>query len=449
MGFTIWLFSPILVIGQTTIMKVQKSEVISAFGGMEFIFEYLKNQKFEKILGKELPVLSNQSRYQWNDIFHSLMGVFFCGGDCIEDLQVHLRDHFRSSPFFKMPSPDTVLRRLSQLSEDNIPCMTKRGAVQHIYNRNQTLEKTCINLLKHFGVFENTELTLDYDNTILFAEKSDCRTTYKRLKGYQPGVCTINEKHVLYIENRNGNSDAKAFQLDTLTRLFDLLDDQDIQQPDHFRADAASYQFEVVELLCERVKNFYIGCRNSYIQKYFSQISHWKTLKEGKSKIEVGEINITPFIRQAREANKNPREYRLVVKRTQSKSSQVDLFTQDTFEYRAILTNNTILDMETVANFYNHRGNMEKLFDVLKNDFGWDNLPFSKLQNNTVFLYFTAIINNLYNKIITVFSTKVKTLQPTDRIKRFLFRFIILPAKWVKHARSNTLRIYGETGFKT
>ncbi len=66
--------------------------------------------------------------------------------------------------------------------------------------------------------------------------------TYKRDYGYQPGVGILNEQNVLYIENRNRNSDAKAFQLDTLERMFQHLKDNNISRIDKFRADAASYQ---------------------------------------------------------------------------------------------------------------------------------------------------------------------------------------------------------------
>lgn len=92
---------------------------------------------------------------------------------------------------------------------------------------------------------------------------------------------------------------------------------------------------------------------------------------------------------------------------------------------------------------------MEKQFDILKNDFGWSKMPFSKLETNTVFLYLTAICRNLYNKIITTFSQRVKVLRPTDRIKKFLFRFIILPAKWIKRSRQYQLRVYGKISFIT
>ena len=195
---------------------------------------------------------------------------------------------------------------------------------------------------------------------------------------------------------------------------------------------------------------FYIGCKNSYVEKYFTQISNWETLTSNcDGPMEIGEINIIPFQHQAKKDKKEPKEYRLVVKRKPKEDKQLDLFTMDAFEYRAILTNNKVLRTEEVVHFYNHRGNMEKQFDILKNDFGWNHMPFSKLKQNTVFLYITAICRNLYHNIIRYFSKIIKSLKPTFRVKKFLFRFIILPSEWIKRARQNYLRIYGKISFST
>jgi len=76
-------------------------------------------------------------------------------------------------------------------------------------------------------------------------------------------------------------------------------------------------------------------------------------------------------------------------------------------------------------------------------------MPFSKLKQNTVFLYITAICRNIYHNIIKYFSKIIKSLKPTFRVKKFLFQFIILPAKWIKRARQNYLRIYGKINFST
>jgi hypothetical protein len=431
-------------------MKVQNSSTLSAFGGINFVFEYLEEGNYKDLFDKYLPELAHQSIYNWKDIIYSILSIYLCGGDCIEDLQIHLKTHFQKNPFVNIPSSDTVLKRLKEVSEDNNRCFTKRGTVEHTYNRNSKLEELNVALLKKLGAFSKGETIIDYDNTILFNEKSDSKMTYKRNPGYQPGVCTLNEEQVLYIENRNGNSDAKSFQAATLRRIFSLLKSKGIKKADHFRADAASYQFDVINLLEEGVKNFYIGSRNSYIEKYFPQINEWRSMKVTSDEImEVGEITITPFQQQARKAKKAIQEYRLIVKRKPKEDGQLNLFTQDAYEYRAILTNNTQWTAVEIAQFYNHRGNMEKQFDILKNDFGWNYMPFSKLNQNTVFLYMTAICRNLYHYIIRYFSEKTKSLRPSFRVKKFLFRFIILPAKWIRRSRQNYLKIYGTINFST
>lgn len=429
-------------------MKILNSPAISAFGGINFVLQYLENNQFGKLFTQSLPTLKVQSTYTWSDIIYSLLSIYLCGGDCIEDLQTHLKAHFYNNPFLKIPSPDTVLKRMSELSEENKSCRTQRGKIDHEYNTNSLMEQLNIDTLKKLGVFEAKELVLDYDNTIIFNEKSDSKMTYKRNPGYQPGVSTINEEQVLYIENRNGNSDAKSFQSETLMRLFKLLENNKIKKIDHFRADAASYQYDVIKLLSKEVKCFYVGCRNSYVEKYFTKVSKWEVIEDtSHGAMEVGEVLITPFQKQAKDKEDTPVQYRLIVKRKLKQDGQTDIFTQDAYEYRAILTNNFDLSPIKIAQFYNHRGNMEKQFDILKNDFGWEHMPFSNLNKNTVFLYLTAICRNLYRKIITYFAEKVETLNPTDRVKKFLFRFAILPSKWIIRSRQKQLRVFGKINF--
>jgi hypothetical protein len=431
-------------------MKVINSNTIFAFGGINFVFEYLGKVNYNNLFDKYLPQLAQQSTYNWKDIIYSILSIYLYGGDCIEDLQIHLKPHLQKNPYIKAPSSDTVLKRLKEISEVNDKCFTKRGTVEHIYNCNTKLEELNVELLKKLEAFSKDEIIIDYDNTIIFNEKSDSKMTYKRNPGYQPGVCTLNEEQVLYIENRNGNSDAKSFQADTLRHIFTLLKSKGIKKADHFRADAASYQYDVIKLLEKGVENFYIGCRNSCIEKCFPQVNKWMSITDTSNEvIEVGEITITPFQQQAGHAKESVHDYRLIVKRKPKKDGQLNLFTQDHYEYRVILTNNTKWSSVEIAQFYNHRGNMEKQFDILKNDFGWNYMPFSKLNQNTVFLYMTAICRNLYHNIIKYFSEKVGTLKPTFRVKKFLFRFVILPARWIKRSRQDYLKVYGKINFST
>src|SRR5690554_8207182 len=111
------------------------------------------------------------------------------------------------------------------------------------------------------------------------------------------------------------------------------------------------------------------------------------------------------------------------------------MFTQDAYEYRAILTNDFDQDTKSVAAFYNQRGNMERQFDILKNDFGWNNMPFSSLNKNLVFLYFTAIFRNIYNKVIQYYSERNRFLKPNTSMKTFILRFITSPAQRAEQGR--------------
>lgn len=75
-------------------------------------------------------------------------------------------------------------------------------------------------------------------------------------------------------------------------------------------------------------------------------------------------------------------------------------------------------------------------------------MPFSRLEQNTVFLYLSAMCRNLYGYIIGKFSAKFKCLNPSDRLKKFIYRFLTLPAKWIRRSRQMVLRVYGDISLR-
>ena len=80
----------------------------------------------------------------------------------------------------------------------------------------------------------------------------------------------------------------------------------------------------------------------------------------------------------------------------------------------------------------------------MNNGFGWNRLPKSFMAENTVFLLLTALIHNFYKTIISKLDTKAFGLKETSRIKAFVFKFISVPAKWVRTSRQYVLNIYTE-----
>ena len=70
----------------------------------------------------------------------------------------------------------------------------------------------------------------------------------------------------------------------------------------------------------------------------------------------------------------------------------------------------------------------------MNNGFGWARLPKSFMAENTVFLLLTAIIRNFCKFLMDRLDTKAFGLKKTSRIKAFVFRFISVPAKWIRTA---------------
>ena len=60
---------------------------------------------------------------------------------------------------------------------------------------------------------------------------------------------------------------------------------------------------------------------------------------------------------------------------------------------------------------------------------------------NTVFLLLTALIRNFYRFIMERFDMTKFGLKVTSRIKAFVFKFISVPAKWVRTSRQYVLNI--------
>jgi hypothetical protein len=432
-------------------MKIIKSESITPFGGLNFVFDEFEKIGLGSFINKELPNLPAQSEYSWKDIFYSFWAIFFCGGDCAEDLSGNFKASFSTNPFVKIPSPDRVLNRMKELAEPMQLFDTVRGDKLHEFGINTLLTGVNLSMIKKLRLLDKrTDITLDYDNTILFTEKSDARMTYKNDYGYCPGVGSIG-RTIVYVENRNGNSDAQTLQDKTIERMFDALAKAKIKI-NRFRADGASYQLRTIWVASERANKIYIRARKDHsVMREIASITDWKEVKSKEGVGHYGSIEYTPFIKRAKEHKLQHllKQYRLVVYKTPNKDGQLDLFTGEACEYSAIITTDREMSDFEVVQFYNQRGAAEKEFDILKNDFGWNNMPFSKLEQNSVFLIICAICRNLYDYIIRLFSKRTNILFPNFRIKKFIFRFICIPAKWVKSARTKKLRLYGNLSYRT
>lgn len=112
------------------------------------------------------------------------------------------------------------------------------------------------------------------------------------------------------------------------------------------------------------------------------------------------------------------------------------------YVYRCILTNDWSSHEKHIIHFYNQKGASERNFDCQNNDFGWSHLPFSFLNENTVFLIVTAILKNFYLYILEAIAAHIDELDTTSRLKRFIRKFVSVPAKWIRTGRQLILNLY-------
>jgi hypothetical protein len=415
-------------------MKVQKlNNSVSPFAGISFVNDSFNKSGMNQLIDSELGMRVKTFGYQYSEIFRNLANVFLSGGDCIEDVGAHLGEHLKAIPNNNVPSPDTLLRGIKELTTDN-KTYTSKSDIPYDFNINMRLNRLNLeSLLLTKQLCTDQYYDFDYDNQVLANKKYDAKKTYKKNKGYVPGIATIDDK-IVYIENRDGNANVKFEQAATLTRAYDLLKSENIKV-NRSRMDAGSYSKEIIDVVDKNSELFYIRANKSTsLLEQIREITNWKTIEINYINYEVASIPFTQFFED--------RNYRLVIMREKSSNNQVDIFTGDTFKYRSLLTNDWESSEKEVIEYYNQRGTSEKVFDVMNNDFGWKHLPFSFLNENGAFMIITAMIKNFYNYFVTKVSKTFDGIKPTTRVKRFVFRFISVAGKWWYQGKQWILKLY-------
>ena len=411
--------------------KIQiKSEKLSPFGGIFSIMEQF-DSTLSSVIDSTLGMRCRLYGYQYSEIIRSLMSVYFCGGSCIEDVTSHLMYHLSLHPTLRTCSADTILRGKKERTQDNIFYTSDTGKT-YDFNTADKLNTLLLNCLLATGQLKEGEgYDVDFDHQFIEAEKFDAKPTYKKFLGYRPGVAVIGDM-IVGIENSDGNTNVRFHQKDTLRRFFERFEQKGLIV-NRFRADCGSCSEEIVEEVGKHCKTFYIRAnRSSSLYDDIFALRGWKKEEFNGIEFELVSILVEKWKGKA---------YRLVIQRQKRMDGVLDLW-EGEYTYRCILTNDYESSMREIVEFYNLRGGKERIFDDMNNGFGWDRLPKSFMAENTVFLLLTALIRNFYRFIMERLDVTKFGLKVTSRIKAFVFRFISVPAKWIKTSRQHVLNIY-------
>ena len=100
---------------------------------------------YRQSAGSEVYVIRLSKR----EIVGSLSSVYFCGGDCVEDVTSHLMPHLSLHPTLRTCSSDTILRGISELSCANTTYTSDTGKV-YDFNTQCSLTIYVDNLSSYF-----------------------------------------------------------------------------------------------------------------------------------------------------------------------------------------------------------------------------------------------------------------------------------------------------------
>ena len=419
--------------------KIQlKSDNINPFGGLFSIFKQFDRsglrQTIDSTLGKRG---TTKAAFTYGDVFASLFGSYLCGGDCIEDV-MDVKSFWDGRDKLRICSSDVALRTLRNLSSDNI---TYKSTQNKSYDFNtsdkmNTLLLKCLSVTGQLG--RGDCVSLDFDHQFIAADKKDAKYSYKKADGYFPGVASIGGL-IVGVENRDGNANVKFHQADTLERIFTRLETEGGVLVENFRADCGSFSEDILKVVSGHCEHFYIRASNCQSRRTeFMEHEGWTEVTIGGQQCGVTSFRFDSMLPEL--------NLRLVVQRTPITDEDPDAEPEGLFGteyvYRCIVTNDWDKTEREIICYYNKRGASERNFDCQNNDFGWAHLPFSFLKENTVFLIATAMLKNFYLYLLGIMEGRVKGLDRTARLKRFLRCFVIVPAKWIKSGRQNVLNLY-------
>lgn len=370
--------------------------------------------------------------------------MIYCGCDRLSNITL-LEEKLNGVLGFDIPSHDTIGRVLKSMSTPNsISEHVTRGKItsqeereekgRKTYeiittretNENCKLNELLARSLKSFEVLSpRKNYTLDIDATIIPTKAYEAKLTYKKMRGFFPIVSMIDD-YPVYIGMRNGNVSAMAEIKKTVVNTVDILDRHLQIQVDKVRMDGGGYNLQAFDFMESKGIKFYVGgAMRPRVLKKIENCKTWESLQlETFDNFWDCQAASIPY-----KLINGSHEYRLIILKadTISKSAPKSWVWDKTSNasYRIIISNDWDMPIKELVAFYNQRGTSETKFDELKNDFGWKYPPFGNMNQNTVYLFITALAKGLYHAVKKFIRRKgIKQVRLNSRIKEFRFTFI-------------------------
>ena len=244
---------------------------------------------------------------------------------------------------------------------------------------------------------------MDSDATTIVADKVSATWTYMKRKGFILMVGTLAEVgQVIAAELRDGKVSPKTDHVGFIETCRKLLPSGTIVM--RVRSDAAGYQHKVIDYLMHHGLEFLIhAAMNEAIAKQIAALPEqaWQPLR-----LKDGQLSQHEWVaRCTHMMYRSNLVFFLIVQRTVKKRATtsrrrkkvVELYTDDTYEYRAIATHIKHLNNSEIVPEYNQRGeHSENRIKELKSDFAAGRPPCRDFAANALSVCVCALSYNVF-----------------------------------------------------
>lgn len=452
-------------------------------GGIIPILMKLKEFGVPQVIRKCLGVRKAQSKFSYEDICIAWVLTSLCGGRKLDHI-TKLKKKLSVIRGLKLPSHDTLGRVMKQLASEtktlgNINNVTGATMAYTDFDDNMRMNRMLVKASKRAGTFiKGKSYSMDIDATFLSTE---CRGAKRKANkkgeddhskiGFNPMISLI-ENTPVFISMRNGDASARFQLTECLKNSLDLCEESDIKIG-RLVSDAAGYTKQTLEMLNSRGIKFNIrfpySKKMETFNKQLKECNTWRNteIKTAKNvwcceiadipykmhdkpqegyvsqKLRVVAIRM-PTDETLKLLDRDEWESRKIVQEKMKQLSKnknlketgktyIDKHWKiiNGYAYKFLVTNDFKRTSEAIVDEYNKRGNAERKFSFLKNDFGWKYPPFMNMNENTVFLILAALANNVYRAMLMLFKKVIPELRMNSRLPDFQFVFIHVSCAYV------------------
>jgi len=348
-------------------------DTITSHAGLALLGEFCVGLDLPGVIDRCLPKPGSGAGYKASEYVFPLVLMLNGGGRSLEDLRVIRGDVGLGEilPLKRIPSSDAAgdwLRRMGQGEGLEGLAEAKRRFLKRA--------------LKYDGI---KGYTLDIDATGIEAQKESAAMTYKGFTGYMPIVGNLAENGlVVGDEFRDGNQSPGSRNLEFIKYCIQQMPTG--KRIKALRADAASYQANIINFCDEQDMEFAIGADlDEAVLRAIKSLpeSEWQPYRGGHIAETVHCMNRTQ------------KAFRLIVVR---RPYQKGLFGQENIKlsYTAIASRRVGL-ADAVMDWYHQRGDCsENRIKELKIGFGMERMPCGQTVANAVFFRIGAMAYNAY-----------------------------------------------------